>query len=61
MKSLVIRKIGVNMAINFTDEELDIIFDCLDERRMCSDNEEEIRLIDSIYDKVFLETENGNS
>jgi hypothetical protein len=61
MKSLVIRKIGVNMAINFTDEELDIIFDCLDERRMSSDNEEEIRLIDSIYDKVFLEAENGNS
>jgi hypothetical protein len=49
------------MAINFTDEELDIIFDCLDERRMSSDNEEEIRLIDSIYDKVFLEAENGNS
>jgi hypothetical protein len=61
MKSLVIRKIGVNMAINFTDEELDIIFECLDERRMCSDNEEEILLIDSIYKKIYEECENGNS
>jgi hypothetical protein len=61
MKSLVIRKIGVNMAINFTDEELDIIFDCLDERRMSSDNEEEILLIDSIYKKIYEECENGNS
>ncbi len=49
------------MAINFTDEELDIIFDCLDERRMSSDNEEEIRLIDSIYKKIYEECENGNS
>jgi hypothetical protein len=57
----VIRKIGVNMAINFTDEELDIIFDCLDERRMSSDNEEEILLIDSIYKKIYEECENGNS
>lgn len=49
------------MIIDFNDEELDLIFECLDERRVCSDNEEEIRLIDSIYDKVFLEAENGNS
>ena len=47
--------------VNFTDEELDIIFDCLDERRMCSDSEEEILLIDSIYDKMYKEPENGNS
>jgi hypothetical protein len=49
------------MIINFTDEELDIIFDCLDERRMSSDSESEILLIDSIYNKVFLETQNDNS
>ena len=61
MNNLVIRKIGVNMVIDFTDEELDLIFECLDERRMCSDSEEEINLIDVIYDKVFQETKNGNS
>jgi|LakMenEpi03Aug12_release.lakeMendotaPanAssembly.Ray.scaffolds.fasta_scaffold4817554_1 hypothetical protein len=49
------------MVIDFTDEELDIIFDCLDERRMSSDNEEEILLIDSIYKKIYEECENGNS
>ena len=49
------------MIIDFTDEELDIIFECLDERRMSSDNEEEILLIHSIYDKVYSETQNGNS
>ena len=48
------------MIIDFTDEELDIIFESLDERRMSSDNEEEILLIDSIYNKVFLESQNGN-
>jgi hypothetical protein len=49
------------MIIDFTDEELDIIFECLDERRMCSDSEEELVLIDSIYNKVWQESKNGNS
>ena len=49
------------MIVDFNDEELDIIFDCLDERRMSSDSEEEILLIDSIYEKIYQESENGNS
>jgi len=49
------------MIIDFTDEELDIIFECLDERRMCSDSEEEILLIHSIYDKVYQECKSDNS
>ena len=62
MNNLVIRKIGVNMVIDFTDEELDLIFECLDERRMCSDSEEEINLVDSIYEKMYqAENVNDNS
>ena len=50
------------MIIDFTDEELDLIFECLDERRMCSDNEEEILLADSIYEKMYqVENVNDNS
>ena len=50
------------MIIDFTDEELDLIFECLDERRMCSDNEEEILLVDSIYEKMYqVESVNDNS
>ena len=47
------------MVIDFTDEELDLIFECLDERRMCSDSEEEILLVDSIYEKMY-QSENVN-
>jgi hypothetical protein len=49
------------MIIDFTDKELDIIFECLDERRMCSDDEEEILLIHSVFDKLNQECNNGNS
>jgi hypothetical protein len=50
------------MVIDFTDEELDLIFECLDERRMCSDSEEEILLVDSIYEKMYqAENVNDNS
>lgn len=50
------------MIIDFSDEELDLIFECLDERRMCSDNEEEINLVDSIYEKMYqAEDVNDNS
>ena len=61
MNSLVTRKIGVNiMIVDFNDDELDLIFECLDERRMCSDNEDEINLIDDIYEKVWQESKNGS-
>ena len=42
------------MLIDFTDDELDIIFDSLDERRMSSDDEEELILIDTIYDLSLI-------
>ena len=37
----------------FTDEEMDLIFECLDERRMCSDDEQELELIDVIFEKLM--------
>ena len=46
------------MIIDFTEKELDLIFECLDERRLCSDNEDEIMVIDTIYDKVWKESKN---
>jgi hypothetical protein len=49
------------MLIDFTDDELDIIFDSLDERRMSSDDEEELILIDTIYDKIWKQSKNDNS
>ena len=49
------------MIIDFSDDELDLIFECLDERRMCSDSEEEINLVDSIYDKMYKVSINDNS
>ena len=49
------------MLIDFTDDELDIIFDSLDERRMSSDDDEELILIDTIYDKIWKQSKNDNS
>lgn len=49
------------MIIDFTNEELDLIFDSLDEIRMSSDNEDEILLIENIFDKVWKASKNGNS
>ena len=37
----------------FTDEEMDLIFECLDERRLCSDDEQELELIDAIFEKLM--------
>ena len=42
----------------FTDDEMDLIFDCLDERRACSDDDEEIELIEMIMDKIWNATKN---
>ena len=41
------------MIKDFTDDELDLIFECLDERRLCSDDEEELETIDLIMDKLM--------
>ena len=55
MKSLVGKKIMIN---DFTDDELDLIFECLDERRISSDDEEEILLIETIMDKIWKASKN---
>ena len=57
MKRRLLRRSG-KMIIDFTENELDLIFECLDERRICSDNEDEIMVIDTIYDKVWKESKN---
>ena len=46
------------MINDFTDDELDLIFECLDERRISSDDEEEILLIETIMDKIWKASKN---
>lgn len=41
------------MLIDFTDEELDVIYGALDELRVCSDDEDEVYTIESIFDKIL--------
>lgn len=41
------------MLIDFTDEELDLIYDALDEMRVSSDNDDEVYTIESIFDKIL--------
>jgi len=36
-----------------SDSELDLIYDALEELRLCSDDEEESETISSIQDKIF--------
>ena len=36
-----------------SDSELDLIYDALEELRLCSDDEEEGETISSIQDKIF--------
>jgi hypothetical protein len=49
------------MLIDFTDDELDLIYDCLSERSKCSDDENESELIDSIQDKMWKASKNAES
>ena len=61
MNSLVIRKIGVNvMIIDFTDEELDVIYDALDEMRISTDDEKTVIVIGNITNKMMEACENGS-
>ena len=61
MNSLVIRKIGVNvMIIDFTDEELDVIYDALDEMRISTDDEKTVLVIGNITDKMFEASKNDS-
>jgi len=61
MNSLVIRKIGVNvMIIDFTDEELDVIYDALNEMRVSIDDEKTVLVIGNITDKMFEASKNDS-
>ena len=60
MNNLVTRKIGVNiMIIDFTDEELDVIYDALDEMRISTDDEKTVIVIGNITNKMMEACENG--
>jgi len=58
MKHLLHKKVGIRpsrararawyMINDFSDDELDLIFECLDERRMCSDDEEDEDITDTM-------------
>ena len=61
MNNLVTRKIGVNiMIIDFTDEELDVIYDALDEMRISTDDEKTVIVIGNITNKMMEACENGS-
>jgi hypothetical protein len=40
------------MIIDFTDDELDVIYDALDEMRISIEDEETIEMIHQIFDKI---------
>jgi hypothetical protein len=49
------------MMIDFTDDELDVIYDALEEMRMASDDEEQLNMIEDITNKIWKASKNGNS
>ena len=49
------------MIIDFTDEELDLICDALEEMRISTDNDKTIFLIEDIADKMWKASKNDNS
>lgn len=46
------------MMIDFTNEELDLIYDCLTDRNQNCDDEKESELIDEIFDKILKASKN---
>ena len=49
------------MIIDFTDEELDVIYDALEEMRISIDNEDTAMIIETITDKMWKAAKNDNS
>jgi hypothetical protein len=49
------------MIIDFTDDELNIIYDALEEMRMTLDDEDLLNMIEVITDKMWKASKNGNS
>jgi hypothetical protein len=48
------------MIIDFTDEELDVIYDALNEMRISIDDEKTILVIGNITNKMMEACENGS-
>ena len=48
------------MIIDFTDEELDVIYDALDEMRISTDDEKTAIVIGNITNKMMEACENGS-
>ena len=48
------------MIIDFTDEELDVIYDALDEMRISTDDEKTVIVIKNITNKMMEACENGS-
>ena len=48
------------MIIDFTDEELDVIYDALDEMRISTDDEKTVIVIGNITNKLMEACENGS-
>ena len=46
--------------IDFTEQELEIIFDALDELRVVSEDEDEVILIESVFDKIWKASKNDS-
>ena len=44
--------------IDFTEQELEIIFDALDEMRVISEDEDEALIIETIFDKIWKANKN---
>ena len=42
-----------DLTLTFTSNELTVIFDALEEWRLCEDDEEVAELINDIQDKIF--------
>lgn len=47
------------MIVDFTDDELDVIYDALDEMRISIEDEDKIEMIHEIFDKMWKATKNG--
>lgn len=48
------------MMIDFTDAELDLIYDALDAQRVISESEDDVNLIYSIFDKICERVNNDS-
>jgi hypothetical protein len=48
------------MIIDFTDEELDVIYDALDEMRISTDDEKTVIVIGNITNKMMEACENDS-